>query len=171
MLKPTTVRRFINWWPPLWCNSISATYIAEDFREIDVALKMRFYNRNNVGTHFGGNLFAMTDPWYMMMLMQNLERDYFVWDKKASIDFVSPGRGTVTAKFILTEEKLAEIRAATANGEKYLPEFVVDIMDANGHLVARVHKTLYVKLKKQNATRLAIPKLIPCAPRCLACHL
>ena len=142
------MRRFVNWWPPLWCNAISATYIADDFREIDVALKMRFYNRNNVGTHFGGNLFAMTDPWYMMMLMQNLGREYFVWDKKAHIDFISPGRGTVTAKFILSQEKVAEILAATATGEKYLPEFHVDILDQHGKLVARVHKVLYVKRKK-----------------------
>lgn len=147
MLKPATVRRYINWWPPLWCNSIKATRISDDFREIDVALKLRFFNRNNVGTHFGGNLFAMTDPWYMMMLMQNLGRDYFVWDKHAAIDFISPGRTKVTAKFRLTKEKLAEIRAATASGEKYLPEFVVEILDEHERLVARVHKTLYVKLK------------------------
>lgn len=151
MLKPTTVRRFVNLWPPLWCNSISATHISEDFREIEVALKLRFYNRNNVGTHFGGNLFAMTDPWYMMMLMQNLGREYFVWDKKASSDFISPGRGTVTAKFLLTEEKLAEILAATAGGEKCLPEFVVEIYDGQHALVARVHKTLYVKQKPRKS--------------------
>lgn len=148
MLKPQTMRRFVNWWPPLWCNAIRATRISEDFREIDVALTLRFYNRNNVGTHFGGNLFAMTDPWYMMMLMQNLGRDYFVWDKHASIDFISPGRGRVTAKFLLTAEKIAEILAATATGEKCLPEFHVEILDEQGKLVARVHKVLYVKRKK-----------------------
>ena len=89
----------------------------------------------------------MTDPWYMLMLMQNLGRDYYVWDKKATIEFISPGRGTVTAKFLLTAEKIEEIRTATANGEKYLQEFTVEIYDAQQHLVARVHKTVYVKLK------------------------
>ena len=83
----------------------------------------------------------------MLMLMQNLGRDYYVWDKKATIEFISPGRGMVTAKFLLTSEKLDEIRAVTGNGEKYLPEFTVEIYDAEQHLVARVHKTVYVKLK------------------------
>lgn len=146
-MKPQTLRRLINLWPPFWCNSIRVTRITESFREVDVSLKLRFYNRNYVGTHFGGNLFSMTDPFYMLMLLQNMGRDYFVWDKKAAIDFVSPGRGTVTAKFILTEEKLAEVRAQTANGEKALPEFHIDILDEDNKLVARVHKTLYVKRK------------------------
>jgi acyl-coenzyme A thioesterase PaaI-like protein len=147
-MKPSWLRRLVNFWPPFLFNSIAATYIANDFREIHVALKLRFYNRNYVGVHFGGNLFAMTDPWYMLMVMQNLGRDYYVWDKKATIEFISPGRGTVTAKFLLTAEKLEEIRVATANGEKYLPEFTVEIYDAQQHLVARVHKTVYVKPKR-----------------------
>jgi len=146
-MKPKTLRRLINFWPPFFLNSISATYISEDFRSVTAALKLRWFNRNYVGTHFGGNLFAMTDPWYMLMLIQNLGRDYFVWDKKSHIDFISPGRGKVTAQFMLSAEVIAEIRTRTASGEKYLPEFVVDIVDEKNNLVARVHKTLYVKRK------------------------
>ena len=146
-MRARVFRRLINLWPPLFFNSISATRISDDYREIDVTLKLRWYNRNNVRTQFGGNLFAMTDPWYMIMIMENLGRDYFVWDKKASIEFVAPGRGAVAAKFMLTEEKLADIRAATANGEKYLPEFIVDIYNTKQELVARVHRTVYVKRK------------------------
>lgn len=145
LMKPQTLRRFVNLWPPLLFNAISATYISEDFRKIDVSLKLRWFNRNYVGTHFGGNLFAMTDPWYMLMLMQNLGKDYFVWDKAANIDFISPGKGNVTAGFILSEERINEIRVHTANGEKYLPTFDIDILDENKNIVARVHRTLYVK--------------------------
>jgi acyl-coenzyme A thioesterase PaaI-like protein len=146
-MKANTLRHIINLWPPLFFNAIHVTRISDNFREVDIGLKLRWYNRNNVRTQFGGNLFAMTDPWYMLMLMENLGRDYFVWDKKATIDFISPGRTHVTAKFILTEEKIAEIRAATANGEKYLPEFIVDIYNTKQELVARVHRTVYVKKK------------------------
>ena len=44
---------------------------------------------------------------------------------------------------------LDEIREQTANGEKYLPQMRVDIHDGAGTLVARVEKTLYVRLKPQ----------------------
>lgn len=147
-MKANSLRHIINLWPPLFFNSIKVTRISDNFREVDVALKLRWFNRNNVRTQFGGNLFAMTDPWYMLMLMENLGRDYYVWDKKASIDFISPGRTHVTATFTLTEEKIAEIRAETASGEKYLPEFVVEIFNAQQQLVARVHRTVYIKRKK-----------------------
>jgi acyl-coenzyme A thioesterase PaaI-like protein len=69
-----------------------------------------FYNRNYVGCHFGGSLFAMTDPFWMMMVMRNLDQSYTVWDKSAEIEFLKPGRGTVSAHFRLTGEMLDEIR-------------------------------------------------------------
>ena len=144
------LRYVINLWPPLFFNSIKVTTISKNFQEIDVQLNLRWYNRNNVGTQFGGNLFAMTDPWYMLMIMHNLGRDYYVWDKKATIDFISPARSKVTAKFVLTENKIAEIKAATESGEKYLPEFIVDIVDADQKLVARVHRIVYVKRKNKS---------------------
>lgn len=146
-MKANTLRRIINLWPPLFFNGISVTYISDNYREIDVTLKLRWYNRNNVRTQFGGNLFAMTDPWYMLMIMENLGRDYYVWDKKATIDFISPGRSHVTAKFVLTQERIDEIRSATVNGEKHLPDFIVEIFDDKQRLVARLHRTVYVKRK------------------------
>lgn len=51
------------------------------------------------------------------------------------------------ARFTLDETLLAEIRRQTADGEKYLPQLQVDIHDGAGPLVARVGKTLYVRLK------------------------
>ena len=110
-------------------------------------MKLRWYNRNYVGVHFGGSLFAMTDPWYMLMLMNNLGRDYYVWDKRGAIDYIAPGRGMVTAHFHIDDAVLDEIRARTAQGEKYLPEFHVEIRDEQQQVVARVHRQLYVHKK------------------------
>src|SRR5690554_311901 len=141
------LRRLINFWPPMFFAGIKATRISEDFRAIDVALKLRWYNRNYVGTHFGGSLFSMTDPWYMVMLMHNLGRDYYVWDRSAHIDFLAPGRGVVRAEFRLSDEILEHIRRQTASGDKYLPEFTIDILDESDTLVARVLRTLYVRHK------------------------
>ncbi|QNM97428.1 DUF4442 domain-containing protein [Chitinimonas koreensis] len=146
-MNASTLRRLLNLWPPFLFTGIRAARISADYREADVTLKQTWYNRNYVGTHFGGSLFAMTDPFYMLMLMQLLGRDYFVWDQRAGIDFVAPGRGLVTARFRIDDATLDAIRARTADGEKYLPEFVVDITDAKGEVVARVTKTLYIRRK------------------------
>ncbi|HSC78945.1 MAG TPA: DUF4442 domain-containing protein [Chitinolyticbacter sp.] len=146
-MKPYTLRHLINLWPPFLLAGIHATRFSSDWREIDVELRLRWYNRNYVGTHFGGSLFAMTDPWYMLMLMHVLGPDFYVWDQRASIDFVAPGRGRVHAKFRLDETALADIRAHTAGGDKYLPEFTIDVLDEASNVVARVHKTLYIRRK------------------------
>ncbi|WP_137937683.1 DUF4442 domain-containing protein [Chitinivorax sp. B] len=146
-MSPGKLKWFINLWPPFMGAGIKVEHIAPDFRQATVALRMRWYNRNYVGTHFGGSLFAMTDPFYMLMLMQILGREYYVWDKSAHIDFIAPGKGKVTARFDIKDSIIDEIRQKTADGEKYLPELPVLIHDMQGNLVAKVTKQLYIKRK------------------------
>jgi acyl-coenzyme A thioesterase PaaI-like protein len=137
----------MKWWPPFLGAGIRVKSLSDDFRDAVVELKLGRLNRNAVGTHFGGSLYAMTDPFFMIMLLKNLGGDYLVWDKSGSIDYVAPGRGTVSAHFHLSEKRIAEIRAQAAGGEKVLPEFEVYVKDAEGAIVARVRKVLYVRLK------------------------
>lgn len=145
-----TLVRGMHLWPPFLGAGIRLRHMSADFREAEVELRLGRLNRNAVGTQFGGSLFAMTDPFYAIMLMRNLGRDYLVWDKAASIEYVAPGRGTVRARFALSEARLAEIRAQAAGGEKVLPEFDTDIEDAKGEVIARVHRTVYVRLKPRH---------------------
>ena len=144
------LRRGMHWWPPFFGAGIRVRSLSDDFREAVVELRLGRLNRNAVGTHFGGSLYAMTDPFYALMLLHNLGSEYLVWDKSGSIEYLTPGRGTVSARFTLAEARLAEIRTQAAGGEKVLPEFDVDIVDEAGTLVARVHKTLYVRLKPRH---------------------
>ena len=146
-MKASTLRRGINLWPPFFFSGIRVTQLSEDYREAEVTLSQHWYNRNYVGTHFGGSLFAMTDALYMIMLLHVLGTDYYVWDRHAAIDYLKPGRGTVTVRFRLDDAMLAEIHSQTAGGEKYLPKFTLNITDAAGEIVARVKKTLYVRKK------------------------
>src|SRR5438445_11192541 len=77
-------------------------------------MRLTLWNKNYVGVHFGGSLFSMTDPFYMLMLAANLGDEFVVWDKAASIRYRKPGKGRVRAEFRLTGEKLAEIRGVGA---------------------------------------------------------
>ncbi len=138
--------RFINFYPPFLGAGIRARTVDE--HAIQVEMKLTALNRNIVGVHFGGSLYAMCDPWFMLILMRVLGRDYIVWDKAASIRFVSPGRGTVKANFHIPQERVDEIRAAADRGEKIEPTFSVDVLDEQGQVVAQVEKLLYVRRKK-----------------------
>lgn len=145
------LRLGMNLWPPFVGAGIHVMEIAPDFRHIRVRLRMGLLNRNYFGTHFGGSLFAMTDPFYALMLLHNLPRDHVVWDKSSRIHYKSPGRGYVYANFELDEAKIAEVLAATADGKRYEPTWTVDVVDAAGHVVATVEKTLYVRRKPASA--------------------
>lgn len=145
--SPLLFKHLINLWPPFLGAGIRVHDIAHDWHQIEVRMKLGWSNRNYVGVHFGGSLYAMTDPFFMLMLMKLLGRDYIVWDKAGRIEYIKPGTGTVRAVFSLDPAQLAQIRAHTAQGDKYLPEMAVDIRNDTGELVARVHKTLYIRQK------------------------
>jgi acyl-coenzyme A thioesterase PaaI-like protein len=146
-MRPSTFRRLLNLWPPFLCNSIRVQSVSEDWSEAHVVLRLRPWNRNYVRTQFGGNLFAMTDPFWMLLVMHHLGDAYFVWDKAATIDFVAPGREDVHAHFRLDPAVVEELRTAAASGEKVLRWFETEVTTASGDVVARVRKQLYVRLK------------------------
>ena len=141
------LRRWINLWPPFLGAGIRVTSIAPDMKAVDVELRLRWWNANYVGTHFGGSLFAMTDAFYMLMLMANLGGDYIVWDKAASIRYRRPGKGTVRAEFRLSDTQLDDIREKLKTLPKYEPVFSVIVKDEAGVVIAEVEKLLYVRRK------------------------
>ena len=142
------MRRILNLYGPFFGAGVQVTQLADDYSSATVQLKLRFYNKNYVGTQFGGSMYAMTDPCFMLLVMNQLGHEYIVWDKSGSIDYISPGRSTLTADFKVTAEQIADIKRHTEGGEKYLPEFSVDIHDSDAVLVARVIKTLYIRKKQ-----------------------
>ena len=146
-MKASTLRRGLNLWPPFLFAGIHVTEISPDWKRIRVELRMRPWNRNYVKTHFGGSLFAMTDPFRMIPILRCLGPEYFVWDQAASIEFVKPGRGTVHALFELDDAILDDLRTAAAGGDKVLRWFAADIIDEQGEVVARTRKQLYVRRK------------------------
>ena len=82
-------------------------YIADDWSEVRIRLRLTWRTRNYVGTLFGGSLYGAVDPLYMVMLMHRLGPEYVVWDKSASIRFRRPGRGTLYATFRIDDDELA----------------------------------------------------------------
>lgn len=150
-ITPSRLRWVFNFWPPFVTSGIHVTRMSPDWRHARVELRMRPWNRNYVGVHFGGSLFAMTDPFWMILVKECLGRDYIVWDKAADIEFIKPGRGTVSATFDVDDTVLDTIRHATVGGDKYLHWFDTDVVDATGDVVARVRKQVYVRRKRDRS--------------------
>ena len=141
------LRRIANLWSPFFGAGIKLTHVSADYRHIQVKMRLRWYNKNYVGTHFGGSIYAMTDPFYMMMLINNLGQDYIVWDKAANIEFIKPGRGTLSVSFVLDEAQVNTIKQLADTHGKYVFDLPVQVVDERGDTIARVTKTLYVRKK------------------------
>lgn len=159
-LKPYLLR-FWNLWPPLLFSGIKIQHISPDYRLIKVKLKLRFWNANYVGTAFGGSIFAMTDAFFMVMLLKNLGHDYIVWDKAASIKYLKPGKTDLYVQYRLTQEEVNEIRAILENQDKMDWERQVAVHDENGEQIANVTRVLYIRKKTENNFRPDPSRMLP----------
>jgi len=137
--------RLMSFYPPYLGAGIRVVEVAPDYRRIRVELKLRFWNRNYVGVQFGGSLYAMADPFYMLMVMENLGPEYIVWDKTATIRFKRPGRGKVIGIFEIDEERIQAIRTEVRRDGKSHPVFLGVLKDESGEVIAEVEKTLSIR--------------------------
>jgi acyl-coenzyme A thioesterase PaaI-like protein len=137
--------RTMGLYPPFLGAGIRVARISEDLLTFEVRASLHFWNRNYVGTQFGGTLYAMCDPFFMLILIEALGPGYLVWDKAASIRFRRPGRGPVRAVFHVPVERVEEIRREADAAPRVEPVFRVNVVDEGGEVVAEVEKTLHVR--------------------------
>jgi acyl-coenzyme A thioesterase PaaI-like protein len=156
-IGPARFLRMLSIYPPYLGAGVRVRHAAPDLSRVEVEMRLRRWNRNFVGTQFGGSLYSMCDPFFMLMLMARLGPDYVVWDKSASIDFLRPGRGTVSATFDLPQARIDEVRREADRAEKVFPRFEVTVVDHQGERVARIEKILYVRRKPAQASEAARP--------------
>lgn len=148
-MTPDRLRRLLNLWPPYLAAGIRVLEIGEGFSHARVRLRRHWFNRNYFGTHFGGSLYAMTDPFFALLIVERLGRDYHVWDKAAEIEFVTATREDVYAEFHVEAALIDELRDAAAGGDKVLRWLSTEVRTASGTVVAKVRKQLYVRRKRE----------------------
>lgn len=148
---PLISKYFLNRYAPYRGAGIEIDQI--DLAEYHVRVKMPLTrkNQNIVGVHFGGSLYSMVDPFYMLILMHHLGSKYIVWDKAASIQFLAPGRSTVYADIRLSAEEINEVKQLTKNYAPITRQYSLNILDESGVRIAEVHKTVYIRRKKPKA--------------------
>ncbi|HEU4562957.1 MAG TPA: DUF4442 domain-containing protein [Longimicrobium sp.] len=125
------------------------TYVADDWREVRVAIPLSRRTRNYVGTIFGGSMYGAVDPIYMVMLIKALGPDFVVWDKAATIRFRKPGRSRLHATFVIDDAELNAIRAALETERSVDRTYQIDLVDSAGVVHAEVEKIIHIRRKER----------------------
>lgn len=152
LLKKRLMIRLVNLWPPYLGSGIRVKKLDFDGGVAEVEMKLHWWNRNYVGTHYGGSLYSMTDPFFMLILIERLGPKFIVWDKSASIRFRKPGRGRVRARFEVSGEHVEEIADTARREGKAEPVFVVKVLDERDQVIAEVEKLVHVKYDRKKRT-------------------
>lgn len=141
-------RTMMNWYPMYFGTGGKILFWSGDNAEVHLRLKLNVWTYNYVGTIFGGSMFAACDPFYMVMLLRTLGRDYVVWDKSASIRFRKPARKPLYTVLKLTPEVIDEIKKKTLEHGHCTQLFVIQWLDAAGALHAEVERHCYIAGKE-----------------------
>ena len=149
---PAISKFMLNHYSPYRGAGIAIETFDLDRYFIRVKMPLTRKNRNIVGTHFGGSLYSIVDPFYMLLLMHHLGHKYIVWDKSSSINFLSPGRSEVFADIKLSKNEIDEIKRLAENHEPVFRNYILNIVDDAGTRIAEVEKILYIRLKKPKAS-------------------
>ena len=116
-----------------------------DSNTVEVTMPLVPLNTNYVGTHFGGSLYSMCDPFFMFILIENLGEEFLVCDKSARIEFRKPGSGTVRARFHISPHEIEEVKEIVMESKKTIRHYQVDIQNQENEVVATVYKELYIR--------------------------
>jgi len=139
--------KMINWYPPYIGAGIKLKKVNENKTRMEVELRKTWFNKNLFGTHFGGSLYAMCDPFFVFIVHNYLGKGYIVWDKSAEIKFKRPGTGKVKAIFEISTERLLQIKEEVDIKGKQSIFFETVITNDQQKVIAEVSKEIYIRKK------------------------
>ncbi|MGL4307057.1 MAG: DUF4442 domain-containing protein [Mycobacteriaceae bacterium] len=145
--SPNQLKRFMQFWPPYLGAGVKIKEFTNDGSRALVTHRPNVFTKNAVGTAFGGTILSMTDPFYMLLSMSRLGREYQVWDVEAEVKFIKPGKGKITADMRIDDQTYDLIIKETNSGAKYLHWFTVNVTDEEGDVVATVRRRVYYRKK------------------------
>lgn len=142
------IKNAFNFYFPFLGAGIKIHSINKDLTSITTQLKLNFFNPNYMGIHFGGSLFSMCDPFYVFILFNHLPKQYFIIDKKATIEFLLPTKKKVYATLSITHEEINTIKERCEQKKKIDWEVETFIFDEDNKKIAKINKILYIRKLK-----------------------
>jgi acyl-coenzyme A thioesterase PaaI-like protein len=147
-LKSRFIRYAFNLAPVFRATGAWLTHISADMRVVQLKLPLKLKTKNPMGTMCGGNMYSAVHGIYLVMLLQNLGKEYVCVDRLSTIRFLKPGKGTLFARFELTQAELDEAKRLVDAQGKTDREYTVELKDAQAQVCGEVTCTVHVRKKK-----------------------
>jgi hypothetical protein len=137
-----------NWSPMYRRTTAKVITVAPDLSHITIKIPLNWKNKNYVGTIFGGSMFSAVDPIPMVQLINLLDENYVVWDKRAEIKFKRPAKETLFADFIFTPDEVKSIKLQVSESKEIDIIKKITLTNKDKTIVyCEVNKTIYVANK------------------------
>ncbi len=138
-----------NLFPPYRNSGARITYISSDLHEVRLRLPLNRHTRNLNGTIYGGSMYAAVDPIHAVMLVYMLgPKAHVGWTKEARIRFRRQARTALTARFVLTPEEVAGVRADLGREGKAERTYTVELLDKEGLVCASCEILVHVHTRQ-----------------------
>jgi len=141
----------LNLWIPFIFNRIKIIHVSDDFRKIDVRLKLSFWNRNPDKAIWGGAIFSAVDSFYPIMLKQNallngIKTQFFT--KSTQVNYIKEAKTKLIFNFKLTENEVSNMLNILNKDSKYQEWHTVYGIDENLNKCVKVKIQPYLRLRK-----------------------
>jgi len=83
----------------------------------------------------------------MFIILIQLGKEFIVWNKTTTIEFVKPGKGTVYAEFKVCPEQISDIKTKLDRDGKGVFDFPCEVKDGDGNVIAKLMKAVYLRKK------------------------
>ena len=149
----------MNWYPMFFGTGAKILFWSNDWSEVHLRLKLNIWTVNYVRTIFGGSMFSATDPFYMLMFMHMLGKDFVVWDKSATIKFKRPGKKPLYAIFKITSEILDKVKTEVKTNGETTYVALVQWVDKELNVYSELERSIYIANKQFYKEKLEKRKL------------
>lgn len=141
-------RLLINLFPAYRRTGGRGCFLSSDYQEVHIKIGLNWKTRNYLGSVFGGSLYGAIDPIYVLQLLNILGKDYIVWDKSATIQFIKPVKGEVFGRFMIDDRLINTIKTEVAEKGKHIINLPVTLADKDEIVYFTATKEIYIASKE-----------------------
>ena len=139
-----------NLFPSYRRSGARITYIDATLREVRLRLPLNWRTRNLNGTIYGGSIYAAVDPIHAVMLVSLLgAENYVAWTKEAHVRFKRQARTALTARIVLEEAEVTQVRVDVEREGKVERRYPVELRDARGHVCAACEILVHIHTRER----------------------